>query len=262
LLDSQVLLSHILGRNRGWILAHPEVQLTAEQEMKLNHAVRRLQCGEPLPYVLGHWEFYGLDFYLTSDVLIPRPETEILVEQALAYLWSHPGRRRVADIGTGSGCIAVSLAKHIPDLWVLASDISLDALLVARRNAKLHQVSQQIHFVCADLVSPLCNARELDLICANLPYIPSRRLKRLAVSHWEPALALNGGPRGLRFLYSLMHAASEHVTPATALMLEIDCTQAEEICRLAHKLLPEHQPRIIPDLAGRPRLLVLQSPGS
>jgi len=130
-LDAQVLLAHVLGRNRAWVMAHPEATLTLEQRNQLKIALERLIVGEPLPYVLGCWEFYGLEFAVTPAVLIPRPETELLVEQALVWLEQHPGRRLAADVGAGSGCIAVTLARKIPDLEVLASDISLEALRVA-----------------------------------------------------------------------------------------------------------------------------------
>ncbi len=135
-LDAQVLLAHLSGKNRAWLLAHPEATLSQGQQAALTVAVARLQSGEPLPYILGHWEFYGLDFTINADTLIPRPETELLVEQALAWLRARPGLRTAADIGTGSGCIAVSLAAHIPDLQITATDISTAALKIAQGNAK------------------------------------------------------------------------------------------------------------------------------
>ncbi len=151
-LDAQVLLAHILERPRSWLLAHPEADLSPARQAALMEAVSRLEGGEPLPYVLGHWEFYGLDFIVTPDVLIPRPETELLVEHAIGWLQAHPGRRQAADIGTGSGCIAVSLAYHVPDLHLLATDISLAALDVASQNARKHSVANRIEFVCYDLL--------------------------------------------------------------------------------------------------------------
>src|SRR5512143_2162838 len=135
-LDAQVLLAYVLDKPRTWVLAHPDSAPEPEAALKLEPMLRRLEQGEPLPYVLGHQEFFGLDFELTPDVLIPRPETELLVEKALAWLEAAPERRTVADVGTGSGCIAVSLATRLPDLHVLATDISMAALRVARRNAQ------------------------------------------------------------------------------------------------------------------------------
>ncbi len=153
-LDSQVLLAFVLNKTRTWIAAHPEAPLTQPQLASLEKAVSRLEAGEPLPYILGHWEFFGLDLELTSDVLIPRPETELLVERAIEWLNASSVRRTVADIGTGSGCIAVALAKHIPDAKIIATDISRPAIMVAQRNARRHNLVRQIDFVQCDLLPP------------------------------------------------------------------------------------------------------------
>ena len=149
-LDAQVLLAHLLEKPRAWVLAHPEALLTSAQEQSLTQAVERLQNGEPLPYVLGEWEFFGLSFQVTPAVLIPRPETELLVEQALKALQARPHllstasqQLCLADIGTGSGCIAISLAVHLPGIQILATDLSNAALQVARLNALRHQVSDR-----------------------------------------------------------------------------------------------------------------------
>src|SRR6266487_1194296 len=123
-LDASVLLAHIVRKPRTWVLAHPELTLKTEEQNRLNASLARLESGEPFPYVLGHWEFFGLDFDITPDVLIPRPETELLVEKAIAWLQEYPGRRTVADVGTGSGAIAVSIAVNVPDINILATDIS------------------------------------------------------------------------------------------------------------------------------------------
>jgi len=134
-LDTQVLLAHLTGKPRTWLAAHPESPLSDPQLAAVEEAVSRLEAGEPLPYILGHWEFFSLDFEVTPDVLIPRPETELLVEQAIMWLQSQPVTAqsflRAADVGTGSGCISVALAHHVPDLRVLATDLSLAALEVA-----------------------------------------------------------------------------------------------------------------------------------
>ena len=119
-LDSQVLLAHTLGKPRSWVMAHPEARLLPAQSQTLHEMANRLVGGEPLPYVIGHWEFYGLDFKVTPAVLIPRPETELLVEQAIKWLRAHPHRRWAADVGTGSGCLAISLAVNVADLNVVA----------------------------------------------------------------------------------------------------------------------------------------------
>ena len=158
----------------------------------------RLESGQPLPYVLGAWEFYGLTFELTPDVLIPRPETELLVEQALEWLADRPAPLLAADVGTGSGCIAISLAVHAPQLRLLASDLSWPALQVARSNLARHRVEGQISLLQCDLLPPL--SLPFDLLVANLPYIPSPVLPGLKLSLSEPPLALDGGLDGLDFI--------------------------------------------------------------
>src|SRR5690606_22821861 len=149
-LDASVLIAHIVGKPRTWVVAHPEIILTPEQQEQMEASLLRLAGGEAFPYVLGHWEFFGLDFEVTHDVLIPRPETEILVERAIAWLQRYPAGGRVADVGTGSGVIAIAIAVHVPTVHILATDISASALRVAKRNAEKHRVSQQIEFVECD----------------------------------------------------------------------------------------------------------------
>ena len=123
-LDASVLIAHIIAKTRTWVMAHPELRLTAEQQKQLDDSLARLERGESFPYVLGHWEFFGMELDITPDVLIPRPETELLVEKAIAWLAESPVRRTVADVGTGSGAIAVSIAVNMPDTHILATDIS------------------------------------------------------------------------------------------------------------------------------------------
>jgi release factor glutamine methyltransferase len=262
-LDAQTLLAHVLGSSRAWVLAHPEASLTPEQEKALRCAGVRLEAGEPLPYVLGHWEFFGLDYTVSPDVLIPRPETELLVERALEWLRAHPGRRGAADIGTGSGCIAVSLAVNLPDLHVLATDVSLPALEIAKANAEKHNVSKSIRFLRADLINlqpstfnfqPL-DLQPFDLIAANLPYIPTSRLASLAVARREPRLALDGGPDGLDFIRGLMPAVARWLAPGGCCLLEIDASQGEAALDLARSVFPQAKISVIPDLAGLDRLL-------
>src|SRR5512139_2298322 len=143
-LDASVLIAHILHKPRTWVVAHPELNLTTKQHKELDDSLARLESGESFPYVLGHWEFFGLEFDLTPDVLIPRPETELLVEKAIVWMQESRGRRSIADVGTGSGVIAISIAVNIPDAQILATDISHQALEVARRNAIKFNVIDRI----------------------------------------------------------------------------------------------------------------------
>ncbi|GAB4520574.1 MAG: peptide chain release factor N(5)-glutamine methyltransferase [Anaerolineales bacterium] len=251
-LDAQVLLAHILQVPRTWVLIHPEAHLSAAQSAHLHTALQRLRAGEPLPYVLGEWEFYGRTFHLTPEVLIPRPETEHLVEAALEWLDAHPAARRLADVGTGSGCIAVTLAAERPALQVTALDISAAVLRVARRNACRHAAG--VRFIQADLLAPLA-PHACDLICANLPYIPTATLHGLEVYGKEPTLALDGGPDGLDLIRRLLTQAESRLASEGALLLEIEATQGESAPRAARGIFPNAHVDVLPDLAGRPRLL-------
>lgn len=256
-LDAQVLLSHILGQRRSWILAHPDPTLTAAQRQNLTRALHCLESGTPLPYVLGRWEFYKLDFTLTPHVLIPRPETELLVEKAIAWLRDNPSRRSCADIGTGSGCIAVTLAVNVPGAKILATDISPTALRVAQENAHKHGVEGQISFLGDNLLASV--AGKFDVICANLPYIPTSTLKTLAVYGQEPTLALDGGPKGLRLIQTLMADLPRSLSPGGLLLLEIDSSHGPEVRRMAQKTFPQADVQIHADLAGHDRVLAVQT---
>jgi release factor glutamine methyltransferase len=256
-LDAQVLLAHFLQKPRSWILAHDEIQIDENLETALNEALSQLHNGMPLPYIIGHWEFYALDFLVTPDVLIPRPETELLVEKALDWLDAHPQRRRATDIGTGSGCIAVSLAKHTPNLSITAVDISPAALTIAAQNAAANGVQSKINFVRGNLTQALQS--QFDLICSNPPYIPSYKLPGLAVTKHEPSLALDGGPEGLDAIRILLADVPRLLAPGGLMLIEIESGQREAVLDLAHELLPQYHACVLPDLAGLPRLLYVES---
>lgn len=257
-LDSQVLLAHVLKRPRAWVLAHPEAALTDEQLANLNSALARLESSEPLPYILGHWEFYGLDFAVSPDALIPRPETELLVDRAIVWLQTHPSRRVVADIGAGTGCIAVALAAHIPDVDILATDISHPALILARQNTVRHAVEERVSLIRADLLPPV--AVKPDLICANLPYIPTAVLPSLPVHAREPGLALDGGQTGLTQIERFLQNAPRCLAPGGLLLLEIEATQGETARRMAQSAFPQSTVDVLIDLAGRDRVIQIKVP--
>ena len=259
ILDAQTLLAHITGRNRAWLLAHPEAQLDPQQQHALAEAIHRLQRGEPLPYILGQWEFYALDFTISADTLIPRPETELLVEHALHWLQEHPQNRRAADVGTGSGCIAVTLAVHTPDLWVAAVDISPAALQIARANAHRHHVASRVAFVEADLLSFESDQLPLHLICANLPYVPSATVVDLEIYGKEPTLALDGGPDGLSLIRRLLTQAVHCLEPGGLVLLEIEASLGKAALTLAHEVFPEASISLHRDLAGRDRLIRIET---
>ncbi len=246
LLDIQAAAAGMLGVDRSWVLAHPEYELTKRQADTLTELGRRLEAGEPLAYILGHREFFGLDFRLNPQVLVPRPETELLVEQALEWMLekSRRGKNSLAlDAGTGSGCIAVSLAVRQPSLKVIAVDISAAAVRTAQENARFHDVDDRVHCLQADLLPRI--SQPFDLVCANLPYIPSKTLEGLELTRWEPALALDGGPDGLDLIRRLLVklAGSSFSTlgvlaPESLVLLEIEASQGAAVVRLAEEAFP------------------------
>jgi len=268
-LDTQGLLAKVTGKPRTWALAHPEAYLTRERAAALEAWVKRLESGEPLPYLLGEWEFFGLAFEVTPDVLIPRPETELLVERALARLGHLPGDTlHVADVGTGSGCIAVSIAVNSPRVRVTGTDISPAALNVARRNAARHGVEERIEFVQCNLLfdheprtmdhdksSVVHRPSSFDLIAANLPYIPTRALHELPVYGREPTLALDGGADGLSAIRQLIAQSPQRLTPGGMLLMEIEASQGAAVLSLACDAFSEAEVHLHKDMAGRDRLL-------
>lgn len=255
-LDAQVLLAHLCGQPKTWIIAHQEDRLTIDQTLMLAQAIAELAAGVPLPYVIGEWEFYGRRFAVTSDVLIPRPETELLVETALKWLAAHPGRHRVAEAGTGSGCITVSVAAENSSVMITATDISLQALAVAQQNANQHEVEKQIVWIENDLLAGLNGP--FDLILANLPYIPSETLHGLPVYMREPTLALDGGRDGLDLVRRLIGQLPALLAPGGAALLEIEAGQGEMARDLARQTFPKAAVELKLDLAGHHRLLTLQ----
>lgn len=261
-LDASVLVSHVINKPRTWVMAHPELTLTTGQQQLMDDSLVRLERGESFPYVLGHWEFFGLDFELTPDVLIPRPETELLVEKAIAWLQESPGRKSIADVGTGSGAIAISIASSVPDVRVLATDISLRALKVARRNASKHHLLNRIDFLQCDLLPAHASnppqKQRLDLICANLPYIPSDTLQQLPIFGKEPTIALDGGPDGLDSVRRLLRIGPEWLAAGGIMLLEIEATGGIQARKLAEELFPEGIIQLHKDIAGQDRLLEIR----
>lgn len=255
-LDAAVLLGHILERPRTWLVVHPDSRLSAKERKGYERALKEAAAGVPLPYLVGHQEFYGLDFFVNRDVLIPRPETELLVELALKWLKAHPDRRVVADIGTGSACIAISLAVNLPDLTVYASDISKGALKVADKNIKQHQVGDRVPLACGDLMGALPEA--VDVLCANLPYIPNSTLKELTVALYEPRQALAGGVDGLMFTRRLLAQMPGWIKQGGLILLEIEDRQGLTVMMLARECFPAALVKCHPDLAGLDRVVSIE----
>lgn len=251
-LEAEALLAGTLGKTRTWVAAHPEEKLGGPTLEILNRRLRQLASGVPLPYITGHQEFYGLDFEVSPDVLIPRPETELLVEEALNWLKAHPDCRRAADVGVGSGCISVSLAKHITDLQVVGVDISEKALQMAQKNVIRHAVSGQVELVRGDLFSGL--AGPFNLVCANLPYIPSGALAGLEVKKHEPLLALDGGLDGMDLIRRLAADLPQVLAPNGLALLEIEEGQENACLRLGNSIFAGWNFKILKDLSGHSRV--------
>ena len=272
---AELLLLHVLRRDRAWLYAHPEEAMNSEELDIFLSLIDRRANGEPTQHLTGKQEFWSLEFEVTPDVLIPRPETEHVIEVALdrlALRELRAGRPQktngdgflIADIGTGSGCLAIALAKELPAATVYATDISPAALAVARRNAVRHGVANRIHFLESDLSRPLAadSAKEssFDLIVSNPPYIPAREANTLAreVRDHEPAIALYGGEEGYELYADLIALAALHLKPGGIFVAE-----------LCHDSLPAVQPLLLDsrewtavgvsnDLAGIPRVIAAE----
>lgn len=255
-LDAEVLLCHSTGLDRAGLYREWDRLLAESEESRYFALIRRRLAGEPVAYITGRREFMGLDFMVNPSVLIPRPETELLVESALELM---PPSPTVIDVGTGSGAIAVSLAVFRPDAVVYATDRSPEALDVARLNAARHGVGDRVSFYLGDLLEPLAAhlpAGRVDLVAANLPYIAREDLPGLPreVRLFEPNLALDGGAGGLELYRRLIPAAAAFLKRGGRLLLEIGCEQGREIKALLD--LPGWQASVLRDLAGLDRLAV------
>lgn len=251
-LDAHVLLGEVLGVARAYLLTHPEAVLTPKQAERFAAWVERCAAGEPVAYILGRRAFYDRDFIVTPDVLIPRPETELLLENALAWV----GERvlTAADIGTGSGALAVTLAANKPNVQVHAVDVSAAALAVARKNAAAAGV--EVQFYEGDLLTPLVERGiKLDLVMANLPYIASDEVPTLAVSSYEPVLALDGGGDGLELVRRLLGQVPLVANAGTLVLLEIGAGQGAATLELVRRALPGARAELLLDYAGHDRIV-------
>jgi len=253
-LESELLFRHALNLTRAQLYLDLERELTGAQEQSFWQLVERRLDGEPTAYITGHKEFYGLDFAVDRRVLIPRPESELLVEKALA-LAEKQVIATVADIGTGCCAIAVSLAVHLPGAKIYATDVSRDALKVARSNCQKHAVLNRICLLEGDLLSPLPDPA--DLIVANLPYVRRAEVENRRLDRFEPGLSLDGGPDGLERIRELCRQAKDKLTSSGCLMLEIGEGQSNSVASFLHGLFPSALIETAPDLAGIERVVSL-----
>ncbi len=255
-LDAEILLGHVLRITRAQLHAHPQSQLSPPELARYRQLMERRARREPVAYIVGHKEFYGLDLSVDSRVLIPRPETELLVEKAIGI---SQRQAVVADIGTGSGAIAISLAVHLPQLLIYATDASPGALEVAIRNCRRHCVEDRVHLLQGHLLEPLPEL--VDLIAANLPYVSQAELAQLPpeITRYEPREALDGGPDGLSHVRRLLAQAGVHLKPGGAVLLEIGATQGKAVVALAKRHFPAARVEIVQDYAGLDRVVTVET---
>jgi release factor glutamine methyltransferase len=249
-LEGEILLRHILGVTRAVFFSELDRELTSAEKDKLAESLARRQTGEPSAYIIEHREFYGLDFRIDRRVLIPRPETELLVEKALDYCRQYKFSS-IADIGTGSGCIAISLAVNLPETTIYAVDASLPALEIAHENIKAYHVKDRINLLWGNLLEPI--PVQVDMIVANLPYVKNNEITSL----FEPEIAFNGGMEGLDKINELCRQIPGKLKTKGILLMEVGQGQAETIVNNLHNIIPSSVIEITKDFAGIDRVVSL-----
>jgi len=251
-LESEVLLRHTLNFTRAQLYLDLNINLDPAREAAFLNWVERRLHGEPLAYIINSREFYGLDFFVDSRVLVPRPETELLVEEAIRFCNERPAAV-LADIGTGSGAIAVSLAVHLPEVKIYATDISPQALEVAMFNARKHGVENRLTFLLGGLLEPL--KTPVDALIANLPYVGTSDWQAMPSAAFEPRLALDGGEEGLDQLFRLIDQLKGKVNPGGCVLLEIGMGQNKAVVDYIQEVFPKSRIDTLKDLAGIERVV-------
>ena len=257
-LEAEVLVMNVMRMPRQSIFAEQETEVSGQQQSALDALLERRYLREPLAYILGQREFYGINVILTPAVLIPRPETEGLVEHALlmALMGMESQDLTIADVGTGSGAIAINLAIHLPAAKIFAVDVADAVLDVAAYNVRVHDVGERVNLGIGDLLDAV--PEPVDLIVANLPYIPTDRIPTLQPEvQQEPALALDGGPDGLDLIRRLLTQAEEKLKETGIILLEMDPDQIPVVQELALNHFPEGSTSVEQDLAGMDRILTI-----
>jgi release factor glutamine methyltransferase len=254
-LEGEILFRHVLGIDRAHFFTDLDLPITDAQVEELMQLVERRRLGEPSAYITGHREFFGLDFTVNTNVLIPRPETELLVEKAIGMAKE---RRilKIADIGTGCGAIAVSLAVNLKDAAIYAVDISAGALEVAAENCRKHKVMDRITLLSGDMLMPLPGP--VDMITANLPYVRQSDLPPGGPLKYEPQLALDGGEEGLDKIKELCFQSREKLNKNGIILMEIGEGQGETVKDIITAVFPEALIEIDNDLAGIERLVTVR----
>lgn len=280
-LEIELILAHVLKKSREYMLAHQERQLTPKQISNFKFQILKRMKGMPIAYITGHKEFFGLNFLVNKNVLIPRPETELMVEEAIKLIKHNAKQVTIIDVGTGSGCIIITLAKLLNGIkksdfgysksyfLFLATDTSKPALAVARQNAELHQLNKKIKFFQGSLLLPILKSKILNhkskiVILANLPYLTPNQIKNSPSIRHEPKQALDGGNEGLKY-YSqlfkqinfLFHNTRYIMNNTVYLLCEIDHSQTLKIKKLIKEILPKSFCQIKKDLSGLNRLVII-----
>jgi len=287
-LDAQLLLAHVIGKNRTYVFAHPHKELPRDQRRHFDQLLARREKREPLPYLLGEWEFMGMCLRVSPAVLIPRPETETLVEAAARSVsvsgqWS-VSTPLILDVGTGSGCVSLGLTRLLPGAEIVALEPSPEAAAVARENVARHRMAQRVRVL--EIPFPECSSTaarapqhpntatpqhpvrppsafrlppsSFDAVVSNPPYIPSAEVDRLApeLRCYEPRMALDGGTDGLDLIRSLVSHSPSLLGPGGLLALEVALGQAEQVTELLRSNGSWDEPEVVPDLAGIPRVVI------
>jgi release factor glutamine methyltransferase len=257
-LEAEVIVMNLMRMRRQDIFANQEAEVSAQQEADLARVVERRLKREPLAYILGYREFYGINLLVNSSVMVPRPETETLVEHALfmSLMGMETPALVIADVGTGSGAIAISLAIHLPSARIYAVDTADPVLDVASYNIRAHNVADRVTLCKGELLEPL--PEQVDLVVANLPYIPTSRLTSLQPEvQWEPKEALDGGSDGLDQIRRLISQADGKLKSHGIILLELDPDQVPAVEELARRYLPGATTSVEQDLSHQDRVFVI-----
>ena len=257
-LEAEVMLMNVMRLQRHDLFSQQETEVSPQQEQMLAQILERRLKREPLAYILQYKEFYGVNLLVNPNVLIPRPETECMVEHALfmALMGMETPELVIADVGTGTGAIAINLALHLPAARIHAVDIEDPVLDVAAYNIRAHNVADRVFLGKGDLLEPI--PEPVDLILANLPYIPTGRLPNLQPEvRWEPQLALDGGPEGLDLIRRLLEQAPGKLKDHGIILLELDPEQVPAVEAMAREIFPEAETSVEKDLSQRDRIFVI-----
>jgi len=255
--EASLILAFALGKDAAFLYAHPEYELNDDESLRYSNAIERRSAREPFQYIVGIQEFYRLDFLVTPAVLIPRPETEMIVSRSIEFLAARSSPRFL-DVGTGSGCIAISILKHVPGASAVAVDLSAEALNVAAKNSDTHGVNKRLELKVSDVYSQVGN-EQFDLIVSNPPYIPAEDIEGLQpeVRDHEPLGALTDGGVGTAVIDRVINGAFERLTSGGLLLVEIGIGQDQTVLNAA-KTLEWGLTAIEKDFQGIPRMLVFK----